>query len=197
MPALLGLDVATHTGWAIKTRAGVTAGTWKPPHGVDEARVFFEFQNWLHSFMGEHEVFQVAMEEPLRSDLTRTEKSFGKWGEAEKIFKKPITNVTTLRRLYGMVGAVKAVCHARQVPLVEVNQAAWRSHWLGVTRAPRGTKDGSKWLKDQSVARATRVGIAVDSDNAADAVGVLEWLVGQRQAERAAKRAREAQGALL
>lgn len=185
--ALLGLDPATRCGWAVMNRDGVKAGSWAPRPGSPPGRIFSDFERWLSLLMEQHNVTDAAMEEPLRSDITRTEKTFdstGLFGPREKVFKRPITNMHTLRRLYGIAAVVQLVCHVRGVPLTEYNQTAWRSTFLGLAHAPRGTKDGSKWLKDRSVQTCRRLQIDVSDDNAADAVGVVSHFHSERKKER-------------
>lgn len=179
---IAGLDVATTSGWAIYGAGTIRAGKFHAK-GKTDGEIYRSFRTWLMSFLIAERVEFIAMEEPLRSDLTKTtvmnpgqDEAFGR-----KSFKTktPITNMSTLRRLYGLTAIVHEVAYGLRVEVEEVNQRVWRSAFLGPVSPPKGTSDRTGWWKDQALAQARRLGVDITSKDAADAVGV-GWAEYQR-----------------
>ena len=174
-----GLDIATTSGWSIYGAGPIRAGKFTAK-GSSDGAVFRSFRTWLRAFLVAEGVTDVAFEEPLRSDLTKTtvinpgqDEAFGR--RAFKT-KTPITNMSTLRRLYGLAAIVLEVCAELSIPVEEVNQRAWRSVFIGSVSPPKGTKDRTGWWKEQALAQARRLGLTITSKDAADAVGVGFYL---------------------
>jgi hypothetical protein len=187
---LLGLDVSSvATGWAVMPGADpLVCGTIRPKgEGWAKGKSFCD---QLHALMNRYRVTHIGMEEPLRSDLTRTEVTFSDnpmFGQSVRKTRRPMTNIGVLRKLYAFAGYVHLLAEVRDVPVWEVNQTTWRKSFLGVAHAPKGAE--RNWLKTQCFARCVRMGFSPDSDDAAEAIGVVHWLQGQLQAERVTRAA--------
>lgn len=183
---LAGLDLATTSGWAVFDNGSpLTAGKFKSV-GTTDGQVFSAFRLWLRGFLIAERIEHVAIEEPLRSDLSRTEINFdgGVFGARTHKTKVPITNMSTLRRLYGLAAHAHAVCHDLGIPVEEINQRTWRSAFLGSVAPPKGTGDRTAWWKDQALQQCKRLGLDLKSKDAADAVGVCFALAGRLKQER-------------
>lgn len=176
---IVGLDVATTTGWSRFAGPAIAAGKFKAAGATDGA-VFRSFEDQIRALLIEAECTHLAMEEPLRSDLTKTTVvnpgQHEVFGRKAMTTKTPITNVSTLRRLYGLAAIVQKVASDLRIPLTEVNQRSWRSAFLGPVSPPKGCGDRTGWWKDQSLAKARLMGLGIKSKDAADAVGVGFYL---------------------
>lgn len=147
--------------------------------GDDHGAIFHSFRNWWRPFLVAHEVERVAIEQPLRSDLTRTNVEFDDsdvFGRSVKKTKVPMTNMQTLLGLYGVRAHALEVCAAINVRAVEVNNQEWRDVIHGQRRAPRGTRNSSDWWKQQALQRCRQLGWSVPSKDAAEAALIAEWL---------------------
>ncbi|WP_271169435.1 hypothetical protein [Hansschlegelia plantiphila] len=161
----------------------VACGTFKPA-GIDVWGRLGSFAAWLDRFLREHKPRAVAIEEPLRSDASRTERSTITDRNGRSIMKErsvSITPLTTARALYGFAGVARMICSLQGLPCREVNQRAWRKDFIGVAQAPREipAKQRTHWLKATAFAQAQRIGAKPDSHDASDAVGVCSWLYGE------------------
>lgn len=190
---LAGLDISsTAAGWAVMDRTGrvEACGTFKPRG--DYAARLYAFMGWYHRFLTERQIRVVAIEEPLRSDISKREIKVerGLLGETMRVTRRPITQMTTLRALYGFAAAAQAISHGAGVPYREVNNGDWRQAFIGARRAPKGTPNGTEWLKARAFQQAQMIGARPDSDDAGDAVGVAFWLYGEIAREGRAQRAR-------
>lgn len=87
---------------------------------------------------------------------------------------------------YGQIAMADVVRHLcvtkRGHPLVFelVPVQSWRAEWIGAEQAPKGLVQHQKrkWLKDKSVEAAAKRGWLVDSNDAADALGILSYCIG-------------------
>ena len=90
-PKILALDVATKMGWAIgSNQTGLFAsGVMQlPKTGENIGRVIAPYAAWLHRTIQEYEVTDVVFESPIMPG---------------------ITNMTTLRKLYGLTGRTEEI----------------------------------------------------------------------------------------
>jgi hypothetical protein len=195
---LCGLDIATTSGIALKGNDGViTTQTFKAPSPpkkrapstvedvfgdedsgkIDiekEGRIARAWEDFLFSFLRVNGVQYVAIEEVLISNPGRTklevdmQANFA--GQAMRKVKVQTTSQATIYRLYGLNMIAAGVCSRLGIPAISVNQTTWRKAFLGNGR-PKDAK--------HEAARMCKVmGIKVSSLDAAEAVGVVEWLSG-------------------
>lgn len=186
-----GLDAATTSGLAIMEGDKLLHWEAHRPKGREDFEIFHGFRIWLRSTLVAFGVEHLAMEEPLPTNLERTEIVFSQVdvfsSKARKI-KRPMSSMATYRRLYGLAAHAREICHAVNIPVVEVNQREWRQAFLGVRSAPKGTSDSTAWLKDRAVQQCQRIGFTVPKKDAAEAVGIAFWLQGHLKIEGAGVR---------
>lgn len=148
--------------------------------GEHHGDIFHAFRTWWRAFLVAHNVERVALEEPLRSDLTRTVVSHNPnadaFGEAMTRTKRPMTSMDTLLGLYGVRAHALETCAALNIPAVEVNNQEWRGVIHGRRQAPKGTANSSEWWKQQALERCRLLGWPVKSKDAAEAALICEWL---------------------
>lgn len=142
--------------------------------GESQAEAFHQFRVWWRAFLIRHEVDRAAVEEPLRSDMSRTVTQIA--GDKIVRTKQPITNMQTLLGLYGVRAHAIEVCHALNIPCVEINNQDWRNTVYGQRRAPKSTKDASEWWKQKALERCKQLGWSVPSKDAAESAMIAEAL---------------------
>lgn len=143
-----------------------------------QGAAFHEFRRWWSGFLDLHNPDWVAIEEPLRSDMMRTNVAFrpnDAFGQSVVKSKVPLTNMQTLLGLYGVRGIAIEVCEEMKVEYVEVNNVTWRGVIHG-RRPPKGTANTSKWWKTQAMTRCQQLGWKVPSKDAAEAALIADWL---------------------
>ena len=183
---LAGFDISSvAVGWSLVDRHGkvVACGTFKPT-GIDVWARLASFAPWLDAFLRKHKPRAVAIEEPLRSDASRTERSTITDSKGRAVMRErsvSITPMATARALYAFAGVARMLFAMHRIPCREVNQRAWRKDFLGMAQAPKEVpgKQRTAWLKAQAFARAQRFGAQPDSEDAAEGVGVGLWLYGE------------------
>jgi hypothetical protein len=157
---ILALDIATTTGWA-RWDSGLNR-----PHAdevklkaADEAKRFAEFAQWLRAKLIADQIDHLAIEMPVPQ-------------------RNGMTNLGTLQTLHGLRAIAMALGGAINIPIIEVNNQEWRQHFLGQRVAPKSVpKDKrSAWWKKQCVKRCEELGWTVKGHNAADALGVLDFV---------------------
>lgn len=158
---VLGLDVATRTGWAINgPMSGVPiVGTFKAPRpegdkaeGFDLGPVFLAFRRWLDGMIVIHKPDTVAFEAPL---------NIVHGGSA-----KVLTNQNTIRLLFGFAALVEMCASEHGVPTYEANVGTIKRHFAGHGRADKAAM----------MARCRMLGWAVADDNQADAAALWAYV---------------------
>lgn len=147
--------------------------------GQGQGAAFHEFRNWWAGFLETHRPDWVAIEEPLRSDMTRSVVQYrpnDAFGKSVIKTKAPLTNMQTLLGLYGVRAHAIEICEAAKVQYVEVNNQDWRAIIHGQRHAPKGTTNASEWWKATALLRCRQLGWAVPSKDAAEAALIAEWL---------------------
>lgn len=176
---LAGLDTGTIAGIGILSGDQLvhaeahTLGPGRPDH-----EVFAAFRKWLRGMLLAHEVEELAIEEPLRTDLSRSEPvDMGDaFGPRIVKIKKQIGNMRTFLRLYGLRGHAIEVSGSLNIPFREVNVQEWRAKIHGRRTAPKGTKDATIWWKAQALERCRLLGWPVRSKDAAEGALIAEYL---------------------
>ena len=149
-PAILALDCATTTGWAIAEPAAVEA--WPTIEGIrygsftiarqnDRGSLFYNFRRWLNSLLCVYQVGVVAVEE---ASCIR--------GRAARMILIPL------------VGIVEDVCWERSLPApILVPPRLAKASFTGKGNA----------TKQMMRARAREIGFSNVGEDAADALAVL------------------------
>lgn len=191
MSVLLGLDIASTTGWSTYQPLGlgkpprIRCGSWKCA-GDDFDTKAEALSDHLYRFLRDQRregtIFAyAAIEEPLRLiPGGRGRKAGGLFASAPD--GQAASNPHTLLVLHALAGSACAILRQFHIPKRIVAPATWRKSFIGVTRAPPtvARKDGSKWLKAQVREAAdllgSRYGFDVRNNDASDAVGIVFWL---------------------
>ena len=160
---ILALDIATKTGWArwnptaARPVFGVFVGTGSLGEKVEAFRDFI-----LSKITGE-KITSLVVEACV-----------------------PVigpTSLDVLLHAHGLFAAAEGMAHRHALDFRAVNVGTWRSHFIGTSQAPKTKPDGSKaspawrrkWLKDRTIAKCRERGWIVESDDAADALGLLDY----------------------
>jgi crossover junction endodeoxyribonuclease RuvC len=150
MPGILGLDLATVTGWAL-ARPGHRhlSGVHRiAPPNTAIGYFLLAFEEWL---IGQIEVLQpnaVVFEAPI---LTGGE-----------------TSIETARKLMCLAGFTEATAIRKKIPIVkEVNNQQLKVFWAGTGRAS----------KEQMVEAARARGYDVSNHNEADALAIVDFAI--------------------
>lgn len=168
MRHVLALDPATRKfGWAIGSadmEAPLT-GVFNPPHAGERHGVMLgALRDWLDMQIKVYHCTKVIYEAPFAG---ANAKGFG-------IVCK-------------MLGVVELVCDDHEIPCVRATSHEWRKRFLGHAQAPREigkalTPSAARaarrdWLKTAALDGCKRRGWPVATDDEADAVGLLDFLL--------------------
>lgn len=159
---VLALDLAKNrTGWAVgypgmpRPSWGVfqLAGEWERHEG----KRLNEWRRFLEKKIGEHAVTYIAMERPF-IDL----KAFDYNGTV------PIMQ---------MQGIALELAESRSLKSGAVSIQSWRSHYLGLTAAPKhlAQKERTPWLKDAAMKRCAERGWLPEYHDEAEALGIMDF----------------------
>ena len=185
---IAGLDGATTSGLAIRDGERLLHWEAHRPKGKCDEEIFYGFRLWLRTTLVSFGVEAMAMEEPLPTNLERTEIIFPSSdvfsAKARKI-KKPMSSMATYRRLYGIAAHAREIAFSLNITCEEVNQREWRRAFLGAPGAPKGTTDATAWLKERSMRQCQTLGYDVKKKDAAEAVGIAFWMQGHMKLEGA------------
>lgn len=160
-----GFDIASTSGACVLDGTRVVHIEAHRPRGKEDHEIFHGFRQWFRCLILAHGVQYVGIEQPLVTNIEMPDKRpNAKPGQKHN----PITMVTYLR-LYGLRAHAIEICHAINVPCVEIHQASWRKAFTGNGRAD----------KDDVLALARRLVPDLKSKDASDALGVAWALNGQ------------------
>ncbi|MEC9244647.1 MAG: hypothetical protein VYB05_07745 [Pseudomonadota bacterium] len=168
MALILGLDIATTTGFAwYDTDASLSAvrpGSFKIEGECYEARAGEMGQSIIKMVKQTRPDF-VVIERPARNVMQHRKKTNDFAGEHEEM----TINAGTALLLNQLTGAASAIVRAYQIPFEIVAPETWRKQFLGFGRRPGWSrKDWKKAARD----RCRQLRITVTNDDQADAVGL-------------------------
>lgn len=148
-----------------------------------EALIAEEWRDHARGILLAHNVQHVGYEEPRTRDYERKVKNRGgDWFGATET-QRASSNLAMLRT-FGLCRDLCGICHRLNIPTSSVPADEWRKAFLGFSRAPRGTKDGRKYLKTAVMNQCKLLRIPVPNDDAGDSVGIAFWLTGHLRIER-------------
>lgn len=176
---LIGLDTGTTSGCCVLAGEQYVHAEAFRPKGETDAEIFAGFRVWWRTMLIAHEVQEAAIEQPLRTDLFKTEMLPGRgdaFGETATKVKKPIGTMRTFLRLYGIRAHAIEVAGSLNIPFREVNNKIWRSKVYGGQQPPKGTKNTSEWWKGTALARCKMLGWPIKSKDAAEGAMIAEYL---------------------
>lgn len=146
---VLALDLATSTGWAAYGPGlPLTYGRYQLPEcGHVVGRFLHHFDLWFSDLITEYEPRVIFYEAPWIG---------------------PRDTVDKLQKNLGLPNIVEMVCWRREVGCFKLNVRTVRAHFLGKGNLKRAD------AKRQAVARCKALGLAVASDDEADAIALLD-----------------------
>lgn len=144
----------------------------KPASGVfrlDKSRMEVSFRDWLQAMVTLRGIRRVAFEEP---------------------FVGSKMNQGMLMKILALPAIIRLVCNdcGLDEPLA-APQPTWRKHFIGVGIAPRKMSNSRKWLKDEAMRACVERDWYVESDDEAEACGILDWALSKESAEYGASSA--------
>lgn len=170
---IMGLDLATRSGWAVrdsnKHRSTILCGTFAVNEYEWEEK-YPVAANLFYRLVKEHKPDFVAIERPEHGV-----RQFKKKGKADLTGKEEI--VSTINpaalQLTGIAGAITAICMMMKIPFGTVAATSWRPVYYGKGVKPT---EGQDW-KDLAIAACEREKIKLpktkaEQRDAAEAVGV-------------------------
>lgn len=170
---VMGLDLATRSGWAVrdsaKHRSSIKCGTftvkeyeWESKYGIAA--------NLFYRLVKEHAPDFVAIERPEHGV-----RQFKKKGKADLTGKEE--NISTINpaalQLTGIAGAVIGICTLMRIPFGTIAAVSWRPVYFGKGVRPAEKQD---W-KDLAIQMCERENIQLprtkaEQRDAAEAVGI-------------------------
>lgn len=161
MTKILALDLATCTGFALGGRSGVILSGYRrfPSTGDDIGAFGRAFRDWLVIGLKRHKPDLVVFESPLLTGLT---------------------NITTLRKLYGLAfeletvaGDAKLLDMNSGIECLEVSNGDWIKHFLGAGNVPPGGD-----ARKKAVFRMCGIrGWSPENHDEGDALGILDYAI--------------------
>jgi hypothetical protein len=165
---VLALDQSmTSTGWAHLSQ-GQDRPTWGkyslPDWTNCEGEQGYKFWEWLGNKVVDLKVTHLVLENainPRGYDSSDTEQ-IARWG------------------MILLADMVRHVCNAKrgmQVDMSTVTSSAWRKVFIGTGAPPKALakKQRRPWLKDKAIKACHARGWLVESDDCADALGILAY----------------------
>jgi len=156
--AILALDLATVTGWAIGVPGGEpVAGSHRIAEpGAALGRFLAGYSDWLAD--------RITVLEPCML-----------------IFEAPIltghrTALDTARKLMCLAGVTELIAHRREIPCYEADTGEVTKHFTGRARYPGKSYQARRAAKKRSVMdQCAALGWRAADDNAADALALWTW----------------------
>lgn len=156
---------ATSTGWA-QMKHGQRVPTWGrftlPPWKDHEGERLWMWFSWLGQKITECQCSHVVLEDTFIPQ------------HHEELSQRIAQ--------YGQIGMADAACFLLRgkglnVEFSVVKPGVWRAEFLGSAAAPKGLVKHQRraWLKDRAVSECHKRGWLVDSNDVADALGILDY----------------------
>lgn len=150
---ILALDIASTSGWAFGSAGDAPRfGTYRAPSsGDDLGRFGYAYLQWLTGKLRELQPKEIVFEANI---LPRE------------------TNITTLKKLYGLAFVTEIAALSEGIPCSEITAGEWRRAFLGQHYPRKATRDE---LKRAVVTACRQMGWEPNSTDDADAIGI--WYV--------------------
>lgn len=209
---VLALDQATQSGWAVGNQDSfqdrtVDHGVFRMPKRMTLGERLISFDDQLVERIEYFEPDMIAYEEPywphpgasrgglplglalslmrqIAKDEIRIEDAIKIASAKADEDDGPKISADTLQFLQKVEAMVQMRAARAAIPVECYRSSTWRLTALGMGRAPKGSPPGT--LKKMMVAKARALGYQPESEDAADAIGILmHALHGKAAAERA------------
>jgi len=159
MIKVLGIDQSSNFGWAVGHR-GMKRPVWGvvdlPKPVGREGVMFHRAYYFVLELIAEHKITHCFFEETI---------------------KKPTDKLSVLWQQIGLATHVQSACVSAGIPSQQVLISDWHKRFIGKTKSPPGLKGqhSRQWWKDQAVKSCFERGWLTDDDNAADALGIMDY----------------------
>jgi Holliday junction resolvasome RuvABC endonuclease subunit len=150
------LDLSSKSGWAAwdGQSPNPVLGTKQLVGWQYDAGSMLElYRKWLGDFFAIHRPDMIAVEN---------------W------YIPPHMDATTIGKQIQLAGFTQWACKAAKIECHMVTSASWRKSWFGHARGK--TED----FKRRALHRCDELGWAYPDHNAAEAAGILDWLITQK-----------------
>lgn len=166
--SLLTLDLATATGWCASGPGRELAfGLLRlSKTGDDIGRFLEEYERWLELVCDEWGFDWIVFESPVLPP-SRKDPRTGK--------VQSVTNITTLRKTYGLAAVTELTARRRKIAYAEVHQGTYRKHFIGIG----GGRPG-KEMKAMAVAMCQALGLDIKDHNVAEAVALHHYTTSKQ-----------------
>jgi len=183
---LAGFDLATTSGAAVLCGDRLLHAEAFRPRGNSDPEVFCQFRHWFAGFIDKWAVEHVAIEQPLRTDLSKAETHIEEDAHGSHAVRthKQIGTMRTFLRLYGLRAHAVEICHWRRIECREVNNRTWRSKVYGKVSPPASCSDRSGWWKQTALDRCRDLRWPVTQKDAAESALIAEYLRIKLKEER-------------
>lgn len=199
---ILALDQATQSGWAVGDEKAIDdrkieSGIFKMPKRPFLGERLVIFRTTLNELIDFYKPRMIAFERPYwpqRRDpaalLPRLKAAIHKPAILHSIISEiendhaPQISAENLQFLTKVEGMIEEAATARGLPYEAYASSSWRVTAIGYGRAPKGAEKDH--MKKAMVARAKALGYKPNSDDEADAIGILlHALTGEPAMKRA------------
>lgn len=154
------LDLATRLGWAYRSAGGaVLHGIYALPSQTDVGHFLHRYDLWLSEMLDGMQPSAIWFEAPYVDANTHQE---------------------TALKLLGLASHTRLVAFRRRINATPVNNSSVRKHFLGSKRGDRKT------LKRLTIEACIAHGWNPKSDDDADALAIMDWVVHTRKLPGAA-----------
>jgi Holliday junction resolvasome RuvABC endonuclease subunit len=147
MAKFLALDLATRTGWALRSAGGALQFGFEqlpPAHGEDYGRLFNAYRGWLRGM--------IAIDRP-------------DWIYFERAMTNEHEGQSAAIILIGLAAMTLEIAYERKVPWKHIPVSTVRKHFCGSGKAK----------KEDVGYRCRQLGYEVSDHNAADAIALLDY----------------------
>jgi len=149
---ILALDLGNHAGWAVRRRDGsISHGTesFAPRASWTPGQRWQRFRSWLSALIVEEQIHAIAYEIVMQGQGRSSIAAGDVYG--------------------GFKALIELAADSHNLDLYPVHVATVKKHWTGDGRAK----------KPDMIAEARRRGYRPDTDNAADALAILDWAIAR------------------
>lgn len=163
----LAIDPSTNAGWALRLSDGkIFHGTWKlkkPTEKILNGYLFIRYCKAITKTLADHGV------DPSMCRIAYEDQSLNSIGSQQS--KHLAEAWSVMLEFWCALKGAKS--------LHNVSPPSWRKVFIGIATAPKEIvkEDRRAWLKAKTIEICEKRGLRPEDDNAADAIGILFWLI--------------------
>lgn len=128
---------------------------WAPGNTIEtRALAFCAMHREIGALHRERPISLIAYEQPIKTPSDKVEKLIG---------------------LYGLAAHIESIASIRMIPVERIDSRTWRRTFLGPEKDRKGV--GTEVLKRMAVERCRDLGMDPETDDEADALGILDHVL--------------------